>query len=397
VTVAGDRVRRVAVVAHDAGGARAVFPVAEELTERGHQVTALVSGPATSLWNGPEPPLGLVSLADDTPVGELGRVLGDLEVELMLSAAGLYNHIEHRARVAARRLGLPVTALLDSWGNYRERFERGGESSLPDRVCVMEEHAREAMIATGMARDRVVVTGHPGLERATQAARGLKEEDRRRLRAEMGLAPGALVVAFFSDPFFTGPGRQFYSGPGAIMGRDGRGLLGYTVEDIIPAVVEELEAALASCGGRAEMIVRPHPAEDVETLAALVRSVPSERLQTRLLTSHSTPEWIAVGDVAVGMMTLALLEAALSGKPAISVQLGLEKTGAGDPCLSNWLGYSVPVFDRSVLVDVCRRIVNREWDALRPIPHQALRLSGSTIRVADATLAAGPAARPEAG
>jgi hypothetical protein len=391
-----DRARRVAVVAHDAGGARAVAPVAQELARRGHEVTALISGPATALWTGLESQLRLVSLADGTPVDELGRILGELDVELLLSAAGLYNHIEHRARVAARRLGLPVIALLDSWCNYRERFQREGESSFPDRVCVMEESAREEMVATGVARDRVLVTGHPGLERAVQAARGVSEEDRRRLRSEMGLDPDALVVAFFSDPFFTGPGRQFYSGPGAIMRPDGRGRFGYTVEDILPTVVEGLETALASHRGRAVMLVRPHPAEDVATLAALVRSVSTERLQARLLTSHSTPEWIAVSEVAVGMMSLALLEAALSGRPAISVQIGLEKTDAGDPCLSNWLGYTVPVFDRTVLADVCRRIVLREWDTLRPPPRRVLTLGGSTVRVADATLAACPTPRQEA-
>jgi hypothetical protein len=262
---------------------------------------------------------------------------------------------------------------------------------------VIDDRARDGMIEAGMSTDQVFVTGHPGLERTRASLAALTEDDRRRLRKERGLRDDALVIAFFSEPFFMGPGREFYSGPGAIMMEDGRGRYGYTVEDILPAVSGELEAALCESGGEAELVLRPHPAEDPGTLEALSRTT-GDRLHASLDTAGSAMSLIALCDVAMGMMTIALLQAALAGRPAISVQIGLGESDEEDPCVSNSLGYTLGIYDRPTLTRACRLIARRDWDALRPRPTRELAIAGAAGRVADVLIASArlrPAASPD--
>lgn len=373
----------LAVVAHDAGGARALLPVAVELQRRGWELTLLLAGPAVKVF---AEALPVTTIADSAPLESILEELQRQHVVAMLSASGLYNQLEHTARLAAQRLKLPVVAVQDAWFNHRERFERDGRTSRPDVVCVMDELSLGEMQRAGFAPSELVLTGHPGLEQTVQLCRAATAEQVRERRQAFGLPPDGLVFTFFSDPFFTGPGGAFYSGPGAIMRPDGTGLYGYTVRDVLPAVLVELESALREENAAAEFIVRPHPSECAEVVEKIVSQHPAERLRVRVEAQGTTVEWIQMSDALLGMMTIALLQAALAGKPTVSVELGLPASGQADPCMANTLGYTRATFDSAALRELCRRLAQRDWPALRPVPRHVLPLDGATSRVADCLL-----------
>lgn len=378
---------RVLMVAHDAGGARALLPVARELLRRGAEVSAIRAGPATRIFAEEAPEIPGSELPDDTAPPDLAGHLRRAAPAVLLSASGLYNRIEHRTRCAARAAGVPIVALLDSWLNYGERFERdAGPRGLPDKVCAIDDLTRRGMIAAGMAPEDVSVTGHPDLEAAVVRSRQWTAADRAARRQRAGLSARAVVITFFSDPFYVGPNDEFYSGPGALMHADGTPVFGYTTREILPAVIAELEDALAAQNGTAHLLIRPHPAENSAALRRIIENATTSRLHLALQETGSAEEAIRISDAVFGMMTIALLQAALVGVPAVGVQIGLRESGADDPCIGHQLGYVRGVFDREELRRVCALVARRAWSALRGAPSAPLALDGAARRVADVVL-----------
>ena len=249
------------------------------------------------------------------------------------------------------------------------------------------------MIAAGMADEDVIVTGHPDLEAAVVRSRRWTPAGRMTQRRAAGVTDGAMVITFFSDPFYIGLNDEFYSGPGALMRADGTPVFGYTTRDILPAVIQELEAALTAHSATAHLLIRPHPSEDPEWLRGIAERATTSRLRLALQETGSADEAIQISDTTIGMMTIALLQSALVGIPAISVQIGLRESGEDDPCIGHRLGYVRGVFDRVELRRVCALVAQRAWAALRGAPSAPLPLDGAARRVVDAVL--GVSARRE--
>jgi len=375
----------VVAVAHDAGGARALIPVIAELKALGWPVIGLAAGPAISLW-ATECSFSHVHPSEDSATTqEIGDLLAEWGCLVLLSAAGLYNQLEHTARLAARSQQLPVVALLDSWFNYRARFERSQAGTLsfspPDKVCAIDRLTQLELQKVGF--QEVILTGHPDMEQTVRQLREQPPGAANRWRQKERIPADSLLVTFFSDPFFTGPNHARYCGPGAIMKQDGHGLYGYTVEDVLPVFLQELERALGQAGvTKAELVIRPHPSEHEEVLQNILSQAELTHLQARITRNGSTLDWITASDAVVGMMTIALLHGALAGKPSISLEPGLANSGEPDPCMANTLGYTLGVFEAKGIPSICSRIVARDWASLKTVPKHELPLEGAARRVA---------------
>ncbi len=382
--------RRVLAVCHDAGGARALMPVAEELVRRGASVEACVAGPAASIWPRECSSVKSQEVADDLGESEARARLQRQGVDTLFSASGLYNQVEHTFRVAARALAARTVAVLDSWLNYAERFERCSNGrvvrSHPDLVCVIDELSYQGMLAAGFSPEQLVVTGPPNLEASVRLCSAVDAAQRAAWRAEDGLTAEGLVVTFFSEPFVTGPNGQHFEGPGALIGHDGGSLFGYTALDTLDAVLHELEAACREARRPCTVIVRPHPAECADPLRSLLAARRTRWVDAVVRGDRNASRWIAVADVVVGMMTIALLEAALAGRPTLSVQLGLREARAEDPCLGNRLGYTYPIYDRAELGLAMRRACRDAMEPRPGLPGRELPIWGAVERVASAVL-----------
>jgi hypothetical protein len=383
---------RVVGVAHDAGGGRALIPVLEELAQRGAATHACVAGPAESLWSSECASVKAEAIDDALSVGEARRKLREWRAGALLSAAGLYNQAEHTFRVAAALEGLRSVAVLDSWGLEAERFQRTTAGARvvrrPDIACALDERTQRALLAAGFAPEQVVVTGPPNLERSLEAVRAVRASERERVLAELGVAAGSLVIAFFSEPFATGPGGARFEGPGALVGADGRSLYGYTASEVLDAVLGELERAGRDCNRRCAVLVKPHPAEWREPLEDAAEKHRSAFLQVVVCAAGPAARVVGLASAAVGMMSIALLEAALADVPTVSVQPGLRESGAGDPCVASALGYADVICERAALREAMRRLVERGPGAFRgdASRRQPLAVKGAASRVARAVL-----------
>ena len=383
--------RRLLAVCHDAGGARAVIPVVKELRRLGVSVVVIVAGPAATIWPDECPEADCLEMPDDISVDTVDRLLEQFQIETVFSASGLYNKIEHVVRVAAQRRGLHSVAVLDSWLNYAERFQRisdrGLEECHPDQVCVMDDLSYRGMLSAGFKPDQVVVTGPPNLEATVSFFRSISPDQRKKWRMEQGLLPDDFVMTFFSDPFYIGPAGETVKGSGALIGPDGKSLFGYTSVSILEAVLEELATACEMEGRSCKLIVKTHPMEYAECVRLIVDEKRCNQwLDVRVCTEGNAAEWIVLSDVVLGMMSIALLEAALTGKPALSVEIGLLESGAEDPCVSNLLGFTYGIYDRSSLKKAMQAICGSKFDLVAVTPHRQLSIWGAAGRVASVVL-----------
>lgn len=123
------KLQPTAVICHDAGGANIILEAMRAYP--GHPFFAVMEGPAAHLWE-QEPVLGvpLTSLEDAIT-----------HAKYLISGTGWGSDLEHQARAMARAKGIPDAAVLDHWVNYAARFERAGQTILPEEIWVTDSYA----------------------------------------------------------------------------------------------------------------------------------------------------------------------------------------------------------------------------------------------------------------
>jgi hypothetical protein len=273
-------------MARQAGAAAALLPVIETLRAQGSPPTVFGYGAAAGVFER----AGLEVLDDPDP-GSAAVAAALLERERacgLLSGTSLEVSDDGAFWQAARDLRIPSVAVLDHWRNYAERFtERTPFDRLPDRICVMDEVARDSLLARGCPPERVIVTGHPHLDSIEPVSRN----ERDGIRRELGIELDRPVVLFASEPKSRTGKRDGEPGE-----REALATLGETLIEAAPGAL---------------LLVKPHPAEGNVPLPA--------RPEARLVGDLTPRNAVAVSDVVAGMTSIILLEAALAGIPAVSM------------------------------------------------------------------------------
>jgi len=316
---------RVAVVAGDAGGARAVLPVAQRLrTARVVAVDCYAYGPAVAIFVE-------AGLRPIQPSADVLERLGRYD-RLLVATSINADRWELRFTARARELGIPSIAVLDFWGQYLPRFTQAHTVELPDRIAVMDSSARSEMIADGFAAPMLAVTGQPALDELGEYARPeVRISCRQELRRVAGLGEGGgPVILFASQPL-----SQLHD----------PAVLGFHEKEVLADIVGAGNQLFGRPGQSATLVIKPHPREAGRPFA-LPQTSPGFAI--RLLNEADvTPRLAAAGaDLVIGMNSMLLLEACLLGTRVISYQPGLRMP---DVLPSNRMGWSRGVFRREEL------------------------------------------------
>lgn len=328
---------RLALAAHDPGGAAVLVAAAPALRGRGHALDWLPAGPATRLWR------EAGETVPDAMDATAAAALAVSRPALLLTGTSFHAGFERALWAAARRLGVPSFAALDSWTNIERRFALSeGAPEQPDAFGVPDESTRAEIAAAGWCRARLVVIGQPHL-----AARTERLKQRRRARR-----PGReTTIMFFSEPII----EDF--GPSA---------RGFTQFEVATLAAEGL-------AGRAGVLlsIKPHPRESEDAWRDWLTRTPNARLA-----AEDTETLLGAADGVLGMTTMVLLEARLAGIPVMSLQPGrpapvnpivdslmtvIEQRQTGAAALTAWLA---------------------AFDALPPLPPRAEELvAGGAARL----------------
>lgn len=196
---------------------------------------------------------------------------------------------------AAHRIGLPVAFLPFSWDNLTNR---GLIRVPPDRVLVWNAHQqREAVDLHGVPADRVVIVGAPRFDEffAMQPS-----TTRAALCASVGLDAGRPFVLYTCSSGFVAP-REV---------------------EFIRQWVGALRGAPDESVRRLGVLVRPHPANDDQWSGvdfSDLRDVAIWSHKATVQADQGLYDSIHHSAAVVGLNTSAMIEAAVVGRPVLTV------------------------------------------------------------------------------
>lgn len=268
----------VAIVSHDAGGAE----ILSSWLNRAHcPATAVVSGPAESIFRRKCPQVKFLSLNEALA-----------KCSWLLCGTGWQSNFERLALARARALGKKTVAFLDHWVNYRERFDEGGYSLMPDEIWVGDIYAQR------IARDLfdptpVILQPNPYVEDLLAEIAVIQDEN---------FSVVTNRVLYICEPI----SKHELLRHGDIR------YLGYTEHDALRYFISNLFAL----GQPVDVItIRPHPSEQLDKYqwVADLSPVPIEFGGKKNLIEETM-----ASDIVVGCESMAMVVGLLAGKRVIS-------------------------------------------------------------------------------
>lgn len=298
----------IVVVCGDPGGANAVAPVIELLrTENRLSVHALAYRQARVLWA--DRGLAHEEIPESATQDFIVRQLRQLNARLVLTGTSINQfEFEKQFIAAARSLQIPSISVLDFWSNYAQRFsdENGGLVYLPEYIAVMDQLARDEMIAERIDPSRIVITGHPALDCLAKFRMAFEPQQRRSTRRELGVDEGDWLVLYASQP------------PSFVDGADEEGVPPWLDRQrAVKALIGAMEALSKEYEKKTVLLIRPHPRENID----VYQGVTSELVQIVHRHGGEPHALMMSADAVVGMNTMFLVESAYLNCPTVSIRL----------------------------------------------------------------------------
>lgn len=366
---------RLVAVCGDPGGASALAPVLELMAREGRvTVDAFAYRQACYIWQ--KRGLRFEALDENLPQEEIDSLLRIPATRLLLTGTSVNGvDLEKSFIESARRRKLPSLALLDYWSNYGARFSvgEGKQACLPDRIAVMDEWARDEMLAEGFDAARLVVTGQPAFDALLGKSR-VNDVERQRVRDGLNIAHDDLVVLFASQPL-------------AEVNELSRGdpqWLGYDERTVLTGLLRALDAISQAHARQIVLLILPHPRES----RAIFAGVGSASVRVLVAEQGNALDVAQAADVVTGMNSVLLMESCYSGFLTVSLQPGLRQA---DSLPASRLGVCpavyreadmLPVLDRMLFDSVARAECRARLAGFAPDGMAARRVADLAYRMA---------------
>lgn len=268
----------VAIVSHDAGGAEIL---SSWLNRCSSQASVVVAGPAKAIFGRKCPRADFTSLDEAL-----------LKSDWVLCGTGWQTSFERQAIARARSLGMKTVAFLDHWVNYRERFDEGGRSVLPDEIWVGDSDA-ERIARILFDQTPVLLKPNPYVEDLLDEIIGIQAAN------SASVTNRALYVCEpIADHALTRHGDERY--------------WGYTEHDALQFFLSNI----AAIGQPIDLItIRPHPSEKIDKYRWVDGVI---RLRVEFGGNKTLLEETLDSDIVVGCESMAMVVGLLAGKRVIS-------------------------------------------------------------------------------
>jgi hypothetical protein len=211
----------------------------------------------------------------------------------------------------ARQQGLPTVGLVDALGNASQRF-RGRESDslawAPDWLIVPDAATAREYELCGFDRSRLRVCGHPQYDLVVSKRERWTERDRTEQRAAFLSSAGDRKILVFVSELSTGlnPDQFRRSTEYTLTGHPES----YGRTEV---VLDELLCAVNELRPEPYLVLRLHPKQHPSDLQQYLGYF------DQISQSEPALELVNAADAVVGMTSMLLVEAALLGRPTLSV------------------------------------------------------------------------------
>lgn len=318
--------KRILLFGCDPGGSNTVIPLVKPLRKKGYDVRLYGKGVALERYH----IANLKSNNINDTINEfkpenVENFIREEHPDFLITGTSAEDFTERYLWKACEHLNVPSFAILDQWVNYGIRFSPWGLSNcsqyeaapnhpfIPSRIIVMDDFAKDEMnCLCGINRDRILPLGQPYFEtilKQWEALLPVKD-----LRKNYEITRDEFIVTFVSEPLSHDYGEtpdhgEFY---------------GFTERTIFRHVRNAFLRIAERTGKKIHLIVKLHPRESSSNYDDLIDHIlPGITIST--IKSGLSMDLIHISNLVCGMSSMMLIEAAIVGKPIISVLIGLKK------------------------------------------------------------------------
>ncbi len=296
-------VKKVLFYSRDPGGTNCVIPVYQRLREL-KGVEPLLWGKDFAILKYQEEGLIYRDIGDLKPE-EIHGLLRQYNPKVLVTGTSYGDRTEQWLWKWAKELGTYSMAILDQWLSYRVRFsDHNGRLTLPDKILVMDEFAKQEMVAEGFDQRRILVTGQPHFEALQDKAKKITTLDKKKIKKDLNLQNG-ITVLFVSEPLSNALHVD----------------MGFTERTILRELVSAIQQLKSSV--MVNVLVKFHPKEDISLMKQTIGSFPVvPNIRVSIVSGQPLLPLILIADIVIGMQSTVLIEANLLKKPVMSIQIG---------------------------------------------------------------------------
>lgn len=212
----------------------------------------------------------------------------------------------------ARRQAITSIGVVDGPANARQRFSGADRDAplkyAPDWVIVADEFTRQSYVKLGFCADRIAICGHPAYERSLAFPSNL-HDTRENIRSRLfpGVPQNRPVILFAAETSDGLDSEAFKYQKNYKLKGSGKSIRRTDI------VLDEVLSAIDALPERPYFILRLHP-----------KNTESEFIHYRdhidQISHGGDPLlWIYASDLVVGLSSIILDEAAVMGRPSLSV------------------------------------------------------------------------------
>jgi hypothetical protein len=307
------------LASHDRGGANVLAALLRRSSWLSHQkILLLFEGPSLAVLDDQTAQFGSARIGtSQTAAAQIRRIKSLAEAEsfhpdLVVCGTSFHAELERNVILWASERAIPTLSLIDSWMNLSARYwhSRLNRHCLPSVVSVVDHPSRQRLLAElGDLCPRIEVTGQPHLQ------------DLMSLPLDPATSEGNQVrrVLFCSEPM-----HQAYN-------RDGE--LGYDQFLIFAQLLTLFDreaprpasALVPPLASQVLLELKLHPSEDPQSWDEFLARHPGSSGVKIVRTQDELALAFKRADVVLGLISMALLEAVLAGKPVYSCQFGRKR------------------------------------------------------------------------
>ena len=214
----------------------------------------------------------------------------------------------------AQEIGIPTIGIVDMVCNAHNRFCGEGDDPLgyiPDNLIVPDQATKDAYIQIGFPAKKISLLGHPAYDRAYQ----FRQNNSVKVKQNQDGKKRILFLAEGWDLF-----DEKLSCRSKDYTLEGRGGDNWRTAIVLE---ELLDALIALPELNAEVVVRPHPKMSASDFDRFASEITIEEGGDPL-------EAVSKADAVIGMTSMLLIEAAIVGRPVLSI--------LPQPIEKDWLG-----------------------------------------------------------
>jgi len=286
---------KILIYAYDPGGVSVLTPIIEALDTKKNHLEIYSSEKGLENFEKFGYKAKQINKEIFLSYSDIQNWLLEMEFDVILTGTSSWHNIEKMLWKVAKNIGIKSYAVLDHWLNLSIRFHNNPKECIdydysinikPDQIFVMDEYSLNQLENLGFLKSEIIISGHPKLFQYYKTNHKLLNNmlDNER-------------VVFYSEPI-----EDIYNS------KQRWGFDEYSVIELIFEVVSSIDK-------NKFVIIKPHPKEKIDDLKIKQYSEKYSVLYEIVDNKFNLKK----DDIVVGVFTIALIEAAISGHKVINI------------------------------------------------------------------------------